>query len=230
MKKLKGITDVFFDLDHTLWDFDKNSTLTFNHIFKLNNLNIDLDHFLSHYVPINFNYWKLYREEKIEKEALRYGRLNDVFLAMNIPIEDKLINKLSNDYITYLTTYNHLFEDAIEVLEYLKDNYKLHIITNGFSEVQEKKLKKSNIHHYFNTITNSEMVGVKKPNPLIFKHALKSANTNVNQSVMIGDNYEADILGALNIGMDAILYDMHNSGKDLKIKNINKLIYVNKFL
>ena len=230
MKKLKGITDVFFDLDHTLWDFDKNSTLTFNHIFKLNNLNIDLDHFLSHYVPINFNYWKLYREEKIEKEALRYGRLNDVFLAMNIPIEDKLINKLSNDYITYLTTYNHLFEDAIEVLEYLKDNYKLHTITNGFSEVQEKKLKKSNIHHYFNTITNSEMVGVKKPNPLIFKHALKSANTNVNQSVMIGDNYEADILGALNIGMDAILYDMHNSGKDLKIKNINKLIYVNKFL
>lgn len=230
MMKLNGITDVFFDLDHTLWDFDKNSALTFNKIFEINNIDVDLYHFLSHYEPINLQYWKLYREEKIEKEALRFGRLNDAFLAIDIQIESSLIYKLSDDYITHLTSYNHLFDHTFEILEYLNVTYNLHIITNGFEDVQHGKLTKSNIHHYFKTVTNSEMVGVKKPNPKIFNYALELANTDVSKSVMIGDNYEADILGALEIGMDAIFFDVNNVTIDNNLKQINTLLDLKKYL
>ena len=228
--KIKGITDVFFDLDHTLWDFDKNSGLTFDKIFKLNNINVDLNEFLSHYEPINLKYWKLYREEKIDKTSLRFGRLNDAFLAIEIAVEAEIINQLSEDYITHLSSFNHLFEHTFEILDYLKLNYNLHIITNGFSEVQQKKLENSNISQYFKTVTDSEMVGVKKPNPKVFNHALKFAGTQVNQSIMIGDNYEADVLGAINMGMDAIFFDVNNMLLTDNIKQVDKLIDIKKHL
>lgn len=228
--KLKDITDIFFDLDHTLWDFDKNSALTFNKIFNLNQLDINLNEFLRHYEPINLKYWKLYREEKIEKEALRFERLNEAFKAINFHVQDNIINKLSEDYITYLTTYNYLFDDTFEILNYLSSNYSLHIITNGFQEVQHGKLTKSKINHYFKTVTNSEMVGVKKPNPKIFNYALQKANTNAKNSLMIGDSYEADILGALNIGMRTVFFDLKNTSLHNTTKKINKLIDLKGFL
>jgi len=228
--KIKGITDVFFDLDHTLWDFDKNSALTFGKIFELNNIDINLNDFLSYYEPINLNYWKLYREEKIDKASLRFGRLNDAFSAINISVKKDVINQLSEDYITHLSSFNHLFENTFEILDYLKYNYKLHIITNGFSEVQQDKMKNANINHYFKTVTNSESVGVKKPNPKIFNHALKAANIPVEQALMIGDNYEADILGAINIGMDAIFFGIKNETITPNIKQINNLIHLKKYL
>lgn len=228
--RLKEITDVFFDLDHTLWDFDKNSALTFEKIFKLNGVNVDSKEFLMHYETINLAYWKLYRDDKIDKASLRFGRLNDAFLAIDIKLDRALIHKLSEDYITHLTTFNHLFENTIEILDYLRLKYNLHIITNGFKEVQHKKLSQSNIDHYFKTVTNSEMVGVKKPNPQIFNYAVDSAKTYVNQSIMIGDNYEADILGASNIGMDTIFFDLANQDFNGKIKQIDNLIHIKKYL
>ncbi|KAA5828132.1 noncanonical pyrimidine nucleotidase, YjjG family [Algibacter amylolyticus] len=228
--KLKGITDVFFDLDHTLWDFDKNSALTFDKIFKINNVNIAVKDFLEHYEPINLNYWKLYREEKIQKDTLRYGRLNDTFEAVGFKVDTGLINKLSDDYITHLSSFNHLFENTFEILEYLSLNYTLHIITNGFDEVQYKKMSHSKINHYFKTITNSEIAGVKKPNPKIFNYALNLANTNASKSVMIGDSYEADIMGAKNIGMDVVFFDINNLEVDSKIKQIDNLIQLKKYL
>ncbi len=230
MEKLNGITDIFFDLDHTLWDFDKNSALTFDKIFKINNIDIDLDIFLSHYEPINLKYWKLYREEKVDKASLRYYRLNETFEAVGHQISKEVINRLSIDYITHLTSFNHLFENTFEILDYLYQSYSLHIITNGFEEVQYGKLRKSNIHHYFKTITNSEQVGVKKPNPKIFKHALKVANVRADQSVMIGDNYEADILGALNTGMTAIFFGTYNEEIGGAVKQVDNLIHLKKIL
>ncbi|WP_341216562.1 YjjG family noncanonical pyrimidine nucleotidase [uncultured Wocania sp.] len=228
--KIKGITDIFFDLDHTLWDFDKNSALTFHKIFEMNNIDANLNEFLSYYEPINLNYWKLYRDEKIDKESLRFGRLNDAFNAINLTIEKDVINKLSEDYITYLSSFNHLFENTFEILDYLKYSYNLHIITNGFSEVQQGKMENANINHYFKTVTNSESVGVKKPNPKIFNYALKVANVNVDQSIMIGDNYEADVLGALNIGMDAIFFGTYNDKLEARVKQIDNLIHLKKYL
>jgi len=228
--KIKGITDVFFDLDHTLWDFDKNSALTFDKIFKINEIDIDLNDFLFHYKEINFQYWKLYRDAKIDKDVLRFGRLNDTFTALNYNIEKEIIQILSIDYITYLTDNNYLYDDAITILEYLHKNYNLHILSNGFEEVQSKKLTKSNILHYFKTVTNGEDVGVKKPNPKIFHYAIEKANTSISKSIMIGDGYEADILGALGVGMDVIFFDEYHKPVESHIKKINSLIELKKYL
>jgi len=224
------ITDVFFDLDHTLWDFDKNSTLTFAIIFKKNDVVIDIKRFSETYHPINLKYWKLYRDEKVNKSNLRYGRLKDTFDALKIKVEDAVINQLAIDYIEYLPTYNYVFNGTIEILEYLKTKYNLHIITNGFEEVQRIKLEKSNIAHYFNTVTSSESVGVKKPNPKVFNHALKLANITKENGIMIGDNYEADILGALNMGLDAICFNYHKVVLENKIKSVNNLLELKQYL
>lgn len=207
----RNIRHVFFDLDHTLWDFDKNSGLTFQKIFELNNINADLKDFLGIYEPINLKYWKLYREERVSKKDLRYGRLKEAFDALSVKIEDDMINNLSVAYIDHLTTFNHLFEGTLEILNYLKDKYELHIITNGFEEAQERKLKNSNIRDYFTTVTNSEMVGVKKPNPKIFNFAVDIANANIEESLMVGDSLEADIEGADKVGMDTIHFDYKNA-------------------
>lgn len=198
------VTDVFFDLDHTLWDFERNSTLTFEKILKKNAVNVPIEDFLTIYRDLNLKYWKLYREEKITKEKLRYDRLKNTFNALSYTVEDALIHLLAEEYLTYLPTHIHLFSDAIAILNYLKPKYRLHIITNGFTEVQDKKLKSADIHHYFCHVVNSESVGVKKPNPLIFEHALEKALAEPHNTVMIGDSLEADILGAINVGMKTI--------------------------
>ncbi|WP_179354542.1 YjjG family noncanonical pyrimidine nucleotidase [Winogradskyella vidalii] len=217
------IKHVFFDLDHTLWDFDKNSGLTFEKIFDLNKIEIEINDFLPVYEPINFNYWKLFREDKVTKSALRYGRLKDAFDGLGVLVDDAVIHNLSESYIDNLSTFNHLFDGTFEILDYLKDKYELHIITNGFEEVQERKLAASNIKHYFKTVTNSEMVGVKKPNPKIFNFALNLAKATAEESIMIGDNIEADIEGAAKIGMQTIHFDYKNSENNHSYKRITNL-------
>lgn len=224
------INHVFFDLDHTLWDFDKNSGLTFEKIFELNKIDVELKDFLPVYEPINLKYWKLYREEKVTKAALRYGRLKEAFDTIGISVEDEMINHLSEAYIDYLTTFNHLFDGTFEILDYLKDKYKLHIITNGFEEAQEKKMITSNIKQYFKTVTNSEMVGVKKPNPKIFNFALDSAEAQPIESIMIGDSLEADIEGAHKIGMDTIYFDYKDLDKSSNYKRITTLKAIENYL
>lgn len=221
---------LFFDLDHTLWDFDKNSALTFDKIFNINNIQVELEEFLKVYMPINLAYWKLYREEKIDKNSLRFARLKDAFDALEIQMSARLIYKLSDEYITFLSTFNHLFEGTIQILDYLKPNYTLHIITNGFKEVQHEKLNKSGITHYFETVTNSEMVGVKKPNPKIFKHALSVAKASPEESLMIGDNLEADILGAINFGIDALCFNYHKDFIPQHIDSIDVLLELKRYL
>ena len=221
---------LFFDLDHTLWDFDKNSALTFEKIFKLNSIAIDLNAFLEVYVPINLKYWKLYREEKIDKKSLKFARLNDAFKAIDLEVSTRVIHELSDDYITHLSTFNHLFPGAIELLEYLQPNYTLHIITNGFKEVQHGKLNQSNIDHFFQTVTNSEMVGVKKPNPKIFNHALQLAKATKAESLMIGDNLEADVMGAINFGMEAICFNYHKEILASNIIGVDHLLELKKYI
>ncbi|MFT4781148.1 MAG: putative hydrolase of the HAD superfamily [Psychroserpens sp.] len=228
--KLNGIKHIFFDLDHTLWDFDKNSALTFEKIFQVHSLNLNTNDFLKAYEPINLNYWKLYREEKIDKENLRYKRLKDSFDAIGFRVSDDIVNQLSEDYITYLTTFNHLFDGALDVLDYLQKAYDLHIITNGFEEAQQRKMNNSNISKYFKTITNSESAGVKKPNPIIFNHALEVSKANPVHSIMIGDNYEADILGAIGVGLDVILFNYHNYNAEPHIKQVTQLVDLKKYL
>jgi putative hydrolase of the HAD superfamily len=203
------ITDVFFDLDHTLWDFDKNSAFTFQKIFGEQKIAIDVDVFLKVYMPANLRFWKMYREEKITKSELRYQRLKSVFDTLGHNVSDDLIHLLSEEYINHLSSFNTLFPNTVEVLEYLRPKYKLHIITNGFQEVQERKLRNSGIHSFFNQIIDSEMAGVKKPNPIIFNLALEKAGTLPEKSLMIGDSLEADIIGAKAVGFHTLHFNAH---------------------
>ena len=204
------ITDVFFDLDHTLWDFEKNSALTFKKIFKKLNFQLNLNDFLSVYNEINHRYWKLYRENKISQLELRHKRLIESFQAIDFSFDPEDINSLSNQYILNLSTFSNLFQGTISLLEKLKTKYQLHIITNGFELVQLHKIKKSGLAPYFQNIITAEKVGFKKPNPIIFVYALDQTKTIPEKSLMIGDSLEADILGALNMGMQAIHFNSHN--------------------
>ncbi|WP_298780603.1 YjjG family noncanonical pyrimidine nucleotidase [uncultured Polaribacter sp.] len=211
------IQHVFFDLDHTLWDFEKNSDLTFEKIFLKYNIKIDIHAFLEVYKPINLNYWKLFRNEKVTKSELKYGRLKNTFDALNYTVSDDLIDLISVDYLDFLPHFNHLFPDAFQILDYLKNKYQLHIITNGFEETQAKKMESSKIAHYFDKVITSESVGVKKPNSKVFEFAFQITGANKDNSIMIGDSIEADIEGALNVGMKAI----HCNFDQQKISNIN---------
>tara|TARA_B100001250_G_C19579910_1_gene691544 strand:- start:189 stop:869 length:681 start_codon:yes stop_codon:yes gene_type:complete len=224
------IKNVFFDLDHTLWDFERNSALTFELLFKKYSLEIDLNSFLTVYIPINLEYWRLYRNEAISKEYLRYNRLNDAFKKLSIKVSSDLINKISYDYIDYLPKFNHLIDGAQELLKYLHGKYKLYLITNGFRNVQSNKLKNSKINNYFDSIFDSESVGVKKPNPLIFKHALNKSNSLANESVMIGDSFEADIQGALAVGMNAIHYINFGEKEHNKCLIVHNLLSIKKII
>ncbi|MGJ8761437.1 MULTISPECIES: YjjG family noncanonical pyrimidine nucleotidase [unclassified Polaribacter] len=225
------IQHVFFDLDHTLWDFDKNSDLTFEKVFRVNNLKVDLNAFLEVYKPINFEFWKLFREEKVTKEALRYGRLKNSFDALNHTVSDEVIVKMSVDYLMFLPDFNYLFDGTFELLDYLNDKYQLHIITNGFEEVQNKKMISSNIYHYFDKIITSESVGVKKPNPKVFTYALEVANAHKDNSIMIGDNIEADIEGALSVGMQAIHCNFYNvSHNKSNLVSVSSLLEIKQYL
>ena len=228
--KQTHIKDVFFDLDHTLWDFDKNSELTFDGIFTRNHPEVQIKHFIEQYVPINQACWKLYQYDKITHEELRYNRLKHSFDAINYSISDTEIDKISDEYISFLPENNHLFDGTMELLDYLKPNYKLHIITNGFAEVQFKKMNNSKITTYFETITNSEMAGVKKPNPIIFEFALDLAKAKKENSIMIGDSLDADVQGALDAGLDAIYFNESRTNVKEHIKQINHLLELKKYL
>jgi putative hydrolase of the HAD superfamily len=223
------VTDIFFDLDHTLWDFDKNSALAFDKIFNSKYPSLNTQKFIEVYAPINQACWKLYQIEKITHDELRYKRLRDSFNELNFTISDKEINQISIDYIEYLPENNMLFEGAIEILEYLNSNYKLHVITNGFAEVQFKKLKNSQINHFFKTITNSEMAGVKKPHPKIYEHALNSAQVSKDNAIMIGDCLDADVKGAIDFGIEAIYFNPDNNNADIKVNTISKLIELKNY-
>jgi putative hydrolase of the HAD superfamily len=225
-----NITDIFFDLDHTLWDFDRNSRLAFHRVFNQYGITINMDEFMEVYEPINFQYWKLYREERIDKLGLRRGRFLDAFQFFSIRFSIKEIDALAGSYIDELPKDNHLLTGTIDVLTYLSERkYKLHIITNGFEEVQYLKLKNSNIDSYFDTVTTSEEVGVKKPNRLVFERALQKANATPAKSVMIGDTFEADILGAEAVGMQTLFYNYRKVNPPIDYRMINEIPEIKNF-
>jgi putative hydrolase of the HAD superfamily len=224
------ITDVFFDLDHTLWDFDKNSQLAFQRVFQNHNIELELDRFISEYEPINSLYWKKYRDEIIGKDELRRGRLIDTFNVFNISMPLQQIDMMAASYIEELPKDNYLLENTFEILDYLFPKYRLHIITNGFEVVQQLKLSNSGIQNYFHTVTTSEDAGIKKPHPFIFESALKKAAVSALSSIMIGDNMEADILGAKSAGMNTLFFNYRNEKVVPPILAVNRLIDIKNYL
>ena len=225
-----NIKHIFFDLDHTLWDFETNSKRTFSHIFERNDLRVNFNDFIEVYQPINHRYWKLFREDKVSKADLRYGRLREAFDGIKFDVSDEMIHLLSEEYITYLADHNELFDNAFNVLDYLKPQYNMHIITNGFEEVQHRKLNNSKLLPFFDQVITSEKVGVKKPNPVIFEYALDLTGAGAHESVMIGDNFEADILGAINVGMQAIFCKFNGEIATKEVPTVDNLLELKNFL
>ncbi len=230
MSYFKNKQHIFFDLDHTLWDFDTNSGVVFEAIFKEHEFTFSTSDFLAQYIPINQGYWKLYQDNKITHDDLRIGRIRDVFDVLITPITTKQVNQISEHYIELLPEANALFEGTIEILDYLNSKYKLHIITNGLQFVQDKKLKNAKIDHYFQTVTNSELAGAKKPSGIIFEHAITLAKATKENSIMIGDSIEADVEGAINYGMDAIYFSTIKAESEKPIHQIRHLLDLKNFL
>ncbi len=217
------VTDVFFDLDHTLWDFEKNSEITFNLIFEKYKIQLDLNQFIKVYKPINFKYWNMYRNNEIDTVNLRYHRLKEVFDNLSFKADKAFIDIISEEYINNLSDQIHLFPNTEDVLNYLAEKYRLHIITNGFEKIQHKKLKSSGIDHFFQTVTTAEGSGYKKPDKRIFDHAINKAKTDLSKSLMIGDSLEADIKGAKDFGMHTIYFGKKPNFETQNIEQLQEL-------
>jgi putative hydrolase of the HAD superfamily len=207
---------LFFDLDRTLWDFEKNSEIALFKLFHELGLNEAIDsfeNFHTNYKVNNAYLWKEYGAGRLSKGNLRNDRFRITLEQFDVKDID-LVNKISDGYVELSPQQTALFPKTHETLDYLqKEGYNMHIITNGFKEVQYIKLNKSELDHYFDVIVCSEDVGQNKPSPAIFKHSLNAANAKAIDSVMIGDDYEVDIVGAQNYGMFGILFDPENSFK-----------------
>ena len=200
--------DLFFDLDHTIWDFELNSkeTLWDLHLkYELEAKGINnFDEFYSIYSVHNHKLWDRYTKGFIKQEELRWKRIYLSLLDYKIA-DEALSKEMSVDYLDILPNKKNLFPYTIEILEYLKSkDYTMHLITNGFESVQFKKIKNSNLADYFTEVITSEASNSLKPNKEIFEYALKASNAKLETSIMIGDNESADIQGAINAGMDSI--------------------------
>lgn len=211
---------IFFDLDRTLWHFDENSKKVLNDIYNHFKLFAHIDssnEFIIRYESINEQLWALYREDKIRKEDLRWKRFDNTL--NHFKIENKaLANEIADYYVYHSPRQTLLFPETINVLDYLNEKYKLHIITNGFEEVQYIKLEESGLAKYFDVIILSEKVGVKKPHPYIFKKAFSESGAKPSNSIMIGDDWYADIYGAQRVGMDAIYFNYYKKEHNNTVK------------
>jgi len=225
---------LFFDLDHTLWDFETNSIQTLEELFTKYHLNSSFEsfnHFYEKYEANNEDLWVLYREGKITKENLNFQRFYTPLSEAGIKDESIALN-FGKDYITVSPTKTALMPNAIEVLSELKKWFKLHIITNGFKEVQFIKLKNSNLQQFFNKIFISETIGASKPKTAFFEYAVKSANARKKECLIIGDNLETDIDGAINFGLDYVFYNpnkkSHNRSLMHEISDLKEILDIVK--
>jgi putative hydrolase of the HAD superfamily len=230
MANLRHKKHLFFDLDDTLWDFQKNSGIVLAQLFEefelATKLTTDYPVFLQTYKRINLDFWSKYYTKQIDKQYLRNHRFNETFKAFGYDnYEENLV--ITSQYLSRAPRETHLKEDCIEVLDYLKDKYQLHIITNGFLEVQHIKLDGSGLRSYFNQIIISEEHQLIKPEEKIFRLAEFLTGAEKNDCVMIGDSFESDITGAINAGWEAI--HLNETPKDAGIKNIRHLKELKQF-
>ncbi|GAB4028866.1 YjjG family noncanonical pyrimidine nucleotidase [Spirosoma gilvum] len=201
---------LFFDLDHTLWDFDRNSAECIAELyetFRLGDLGIEsAAEFSRHFIAVNRKLWADYDKNLIEHSYIRQHRFPMVFQALGID-ESMVKADLNAEYLKLLPYKPHLLESARDILDYLNGRFVMHIITNGFAEIQAIKMNSSEIAHYFVNVITSEKANAKKPDPLVFQYAMEISGTTAAESIMIGDNYEADILGAKSVGLDTLFYN-----------------------
>ncbi len=207
---MKTYQHLFFDLDHTLWDYDRNvreSLSELYQIYALQDLGIPtFDQFFSSFHTVNYQLWDDYNLGKIDKQGLRRERFPRIFThaggnaaAIPAPFEEDFMHRTSSK--------PHLFPYSKEILDYLIKKYRVHLITNGFNESQAKKMNSSGLNGYFELIVTSETTGHKKPDPRIFYYALEQLQADAADFLMIGDNPNSDILGAQRASIDQVYFN-----------------------
>lgn len=223
--------DIFFDLDHTLWDFESNSAATLQILydkFKLSLLIASFEDFRSTYEMHNERMWERFRNGYIGRKELRWKRMWHTLLDFKIG-DHKLATEMSSEYLALLPAQGKLIPHAKEVLAYFSSqNYNLHLITNGFETTQWQKMKTSGIHEYFTQVITSEKSNSMKPKPEIFAFALSASGATLKKSIMIGDALDADISGAKNFGMDQVYFNPyekpHTESPTFEIKCLSQLL------
>lgn len=208
---MKRYTTLFIDLDNTLYDFLGNSWEAYGVVYKL--LEYDrwfdsFEHYYTIYEEYNLQLWALYAEGKITKERLNAERYAHPLRVIGVPDAEAIGARFWSEAMQRLPLGQRLMPYAREVLEYLRPRYRLYILSNGFTELQARKMQSAGIAHYFDGVVLSEDIGVNKPNPAIFKHALRVAGVSAAEALMIGDNFEVDIEGAQRVGIDQVYYDV----------------------
>jgi putative hydrolase of the HAD superfamily len=211
---------LFFDLDHTLWDFDANARATLQQLhidLKLVNRGIkDFDIFYRNYIKHNEKLWARYRNGYIRQDELRIKRMWLTLLDFQIA-DDELTRELSERFLDMLPARTILFPDTIPVLQYLTDKgYQLHLITNGFENTQRSKLKNSGLDVFFKEVITSESSNSLKPQKEIYEYAINKTGANIKESLMIGDSIEVDIAGAMSVGMDQVHVNFNGADQELK--------------
>ncbi len=226
---MKRYEHLFFDLDHTLWDFETNSRHTLRDLFHAEGLADrgvpDAEEFIEAYEEINHGLWRRYESGHLHKEVLRVLRFRNTLLRFGLK-DEKLAVRLGHDYIAQCPLRSALMPGAMELLNDLGSTYRMHIITNGFEEVQHVKLSSSGLTAHFDLVLTSEMAGAKKPDPRIFEAALKRTKASATGSLMIGDSQPADIQGARSAGWDQAHFAPHgNADPDATyvLKHLNDL-------
>jgi putative hydrolase of the HAD superfamily len=209
---------LFFDLDHTLWDFDANakeSLMELYLFFKLESKAIGtFEQFYTIYLNHNATLWSRYEKGYITVDELKWKRMWRTLLDFQIA-DEKLAKDMSEYFLEKLPTKKKVFEYTYEILDYLiQKKYSLHLITNGFEKTQRLKLNSSGLEKYFGEVITSEISNSVKPKKEIFDYALKKTNGTIEESIMIGDSLDADILGAKNAGMDSVFVNHVNASSD----------------
>ncbi len=211
---------IFFDLDHTLWDFDANARETLQQLhldLKLSERGVhDFDLFHTNYLGHNEKLWERYRKGLIKQDELRFKRMLLTLLDFKIG-DEELCKEMSDLFLQLLPTRTILFPDTKEVLQYLVNKgYSLHIITNGFEKTQHSKLQSSNLHIFFKKVITSEGSNSLKPKKEIFEYALSKTGATIAESIMIGDTLDVDIAGAMGVGMDQVHVNFNSKEQDLQ--------------
>jgi putative hydrolase of the HAD superfamily len=201
--------NLFIDLDDTLYDFSGASRESFMETYDLLHYERffdSFDHYLSIYEPYNLELWRIYGEGKITKAELNRRRYSHPLEVVGIN-DQELADRFCREALGRIPTKNKLIEGAIELLEYLRPKYRMYILSNGFTELQSHKMRTTGIDKYFDALILSEEIGVNKPNRELFEYALQKSASDVKESIMIGDMFETDIVGAANIGMEQIYFN-----------------------
>ncbi|WP_022824363.1 YjjG family noncanonical pyrimidine nucleotidase [Hymenobacter norwichensis] len=207
---MKPYRHIFFDLDHTLWDFEANADETLRHLYQQHDMArfgvFSVEEFIRVYSDINHGLWRLYQSKKITQTQLRATRFPRTFVKLGLQESDAPAG-LSEEFTDILPLKAAVFPFTFEVLDYLKTKYELHLITNGFRDMQYTKLNSSGLMEYFREIVTSECCGHLKPDCRIFEHALERTGATAAESLMVGDNLECDVLGAHNAGIDQVYFN-----------------------